>query len=301
MTRTEHHGWHPAIGVGVTATFGAVARAVSTNRGLMNDPFAEPLVRAAGVEYLGRLVDDDRYADDDGDDPVTIRLIEILAAHTRFVDEFLAEAARAGLRQVVILESALDTRPYRLWWPHGTTVYEVDRPEVLDFKSEVLRGLGARPSANRCAVGVDLDQDWPAALRRIGFDAAEPTVWIAEQLLVGYLTPDGQDRLLDDVMAVSAPGSRFAADHLPTWTPSQQQAERSFVDRWRQHGLEVDLACVTHPGEYHYVPDYFADNGWETVERSVAELFAALGLAEPRRGGPDDLALMSVYVTANKI
>ena len=126
---------------------------------------------------------------------------------------------RAGIRQVVILASGLDTRPYRLWWPPGTTVYEIDQPEVVDFKTEVLRGLGAELTANRRAVGIDLRQDWPAALRRVGFDAAQPTVWIAEGLLVGYLPPDAQNRLLQDVTAVSATGSRFAADHMPTWTP----------------------------------------------------------------------------------
>ena len=95
-----------------------------------------------------------------------------------------------GIRQAVILASGLDTRPYRLWWPPGTTVYEIDQPEVLDFKTGVLRGLGAKLSANRCAVGVDLRQDWLAALRRVGFDDTAPTVWIVEQLLVGYLPPE---------------------------------------------------------------------------------------------------------------
>jgi len=298
MARADHHGWHPAIGIGVSATFGAVARAVSTNRGLMSDPFAEPLVRAAGVEYFRRVVDNDRYAADDGDDPVTTGFIDLLATHTRFLDEFVAEAGRAGLRQVVILGSALDTRPYRLWWPHRTTVFEIDRPEVLDFKSAVLRALGARPSTNRCAVGIDLGQDWPAALRRVGFDADAPTVWIAEQLLVGYLTPAEQDRLLHAVTLLSAPGSRLAADHLPIWTPLQPAVERAFVDHWRQYGLDVDLACVTYPGEYRYVPEYLADDGWETVERDAAELFAALGPAELPRGGRGGMA---AYVTATRV
>src|SRR6201997_5427531 len=156
MARADSDSWDPTTGVGVTATFGALARAVATNKGLMTDPFAEPFVRAVGVEHFIRVVDDLRFAADDGDNPVMIGLIEILAVHTRFLDEFLAAAGRAGIRQVVLLGSGLDTRPYRLWWPRGTTVYEIDRPEVLDFKSEVLRGLQARPAAHRRAIGVDL-------------------------------------------------------------------------------------------------------------------------------------------------
>ncbi|ETB45817.1 SAM-dependent methyltransferase, partial [Mycobacterium avium 10-5560] len=206
--------------VGVTATLGAAARAVATRQGLLNDPYAEPLLGAVGIDYLTRAIADHTFAADEspvGDDPAVTSLLDALAAHTRFVDEFLAEAGRAGIRQVVILASGLDTRPYRLWWPRGTTVYEIDRPRVLDFKAGVLRGLDARLATNRCAVGIDLRDDWPAALRRVGFDAAQPTAWVAEQLLVGYLKPAEQNRLLRRLTAASAAGSRLAADHLPTW------------------------------------------------------------------------------------
>lgn len=279
----------------VTATFGAAARAVATNKGLLNDPFAEQLVRAAAVEHLIRVIDDDRFAADDGNKP---RFLDVCAAHTRFVDEFLAEAGRAGLRQVVILASGLDTRAYRLWWPHGTTVYEIERPEVLDFKSETLRGLGAELTASRCAVGVGLRQDWPAALRRVGFDAAAPTVWIAEQLLIGYLTPGVQDRVLQGVTALSGAGSRFVADHMPTWTPLQLEAEQSFVNGWRRHGLDVDLASLTHPGQYHYVPKYLAARGWETVQRDVTELLGAVGVFGWRPVGAD---FVPEYLTATRV
>ena len=292
--------WDPASGAGVTATFGALARAVATNKGLMNDAFAEPLVRAAGVDYFVRVITDDLFSNDHGGDPVMTGLIDILAAHTRFVDDFLADAGRAGIRQVVILGSGLDTRPYRLWWPPGTTVYEIDRPQVLDFKSGLLRALGAKLAANRCAVGIDLRQDWLAALRRVGFDAAEPTIWVAEQLLVGYLPPHAQNRLLRDVTTASAAGSRFAADHMPTWTPMQVAAAHAFVDGWRHHGLDIDLASLTYSGQYRYVPEYLAAHGWETVERNVVDLLTGMGLAELWRGGPDDLAVTPGFVTASR-
>jgi methyltransferase (TIGR00027 family) len=292
-------GWDPASGAGVNAAFGAVVRAVATNRGLMNDPFAGPLVRAVGADYFTRVVSDDLFSDGDGDDPVMAGLIDVLAAYTRFVDEFLADAGRAGIRQVVILGSGLDARPYRLWWPPGTTVYEIDRPQLLDFKCEQLRGLGAELAANRCAVGADLHRDWLAALQRVGFDDAQPTVWIAEQLLVGYLPPDAQNRLLQEVTASSAAGSRFAADHTPTWTRSQVEAGRAFVEGWRRHGIDIDLASLTYPGEYRYVPEYLAANGWQTVERNVADVLTGMGLAELWRGGPDDLAFVPGFVTAS--
>ncbi|MCV7378498.1 SAM-dependent methyltransferase [Mycobacterium alsense] len=298
MARADENGWDPASSEGVNAAFGAVVRAVATNKGLIDDPFAEPLVRAVGAEYFIRVVGDDLFSADDGADPVMTGLIDVLAAYTRFVDEFLADAGRAGIRQVVLLGSGLDTRPYRLWWAPGTTVYEIDRPQLLDFKSELLRGLGAGVAANRCAVGADLRLDWLAALRRVGFDAAQPTVWVAEQLLVGYLPPDAQNRLLQEATSVSAPGSRFAADHMPTWTPMHVEAGRAFVDRWRSHGLDIDLASLTYPGEYRYVPEDLASQGWRTVERNVADVCAGMGLPELWRGGPDGLAVVPGFVTA---
>src|ERR1700709_1264326 len=100
MARTDDDTWGPDSGVGMTATFGAVACALATNKGLIEDPFAEHPVRAAGVQYFTRMVDDQRYADDGGDNAVMSELITLLAAHTRFLDEFLAAAGRAGIRQV---------------------------------------------------------------------------------------------------------------------------------------------------------------------------------------------------------
>ena len=287
--------------VAVTATFGAAARAVATAKGLLNDPFAEPLLCAVGIGFLTRAIKDHVFAEGDGDDPAMTALMDALAAHTRFVDEFLADAARAGIRQVVILASGLDTRPYRLWWPRGTTVYEVDQPHVLDFKAEVLRGLNAELATRRCAIGTDLGQDWPAALRRVGFDAAAPTAWVAEQLLVGYLPPGEQNRVLDAITAASAAGSRFTADHMPTWNPLQLGAERAFVEGWRQRGLDVDLASLTYPGEYHYVPDYLAANGWEAAGLGITELLGAMGLGRRRRTGSGDAEFIPEYITATRV
>ncbi|CPR11630.1 methyltransferase, putative, family protein [Mycobacterium bohemicum DSM 44277] len=254
------------------ATFGAVARAVASGKGRMDDPFAEPLVRAAGEKRFVGLINDERFAADEGANPVTGGLVDIVAAHTTFVDGFLADAGRAGVRQVVILGAGLDARAYRLWWPRGSTVYELDRPEVLDFKAGVLRGLGATLTVSRCAIGVDLRRDWPAALLRSGFDRAAPTAWVAEQLLVGHLPADAQHRLLTGVTRLSAAGSRFAADHMPGLAPGHPDADS--------------------------VPGQLRGQRWEVVERNVVDLLTVMGLRELWGGGSDDAALVPRYVTA---
>ncbi|CAM2742363.1 class I SAM-dependent methyltransferase [Mycobacterium intermedium] len=297
--RREGDTWDPATGVGVTATFGAAVRAVATSRGLMHDPYADPLVRAAGVEYFTQVIDGKTLGFDES--PDAEKLMEILVLHAQFLDNYLADAGRAGIRQVVLLASGLDTRPYRLWWPAGTTVYEIDQPDVVDFKNAVLREVGAKLTAHRRAIGVDLRQDWLAALRRVGFDTTQPTVWVAENLFVGYLPSDAQNRLLQSVTTVSAAGSRLAADHMPTWTAVQLDAGRTFVDGWRRVGLNVDLAALTYQGEYRDVPEYLADHGWETVDRDIAELRATLGIPARKPVPPRDLAVSPRYVTAVRV
>lgn len=299
MRRTDGDTWDPATGVGMTATFGAVARAVGTNKGLLNDPFAEALVRAAGVAYFVQLIEDEQYAADGGNDPVMSGMLNILAVHGRFLDEFLTSAARAGIRQVVNLGSGLDTRAFRLWWPPGTTVYEVDQPGVTEFKARVLRECGGKLTTHRRSVGVDLRDDWMPALRRLGFDPDQRTVWIAENLLLGYLPPSAQDRLLHEVTLASAAGSWFAADHLP-WTSLQLQEGKAFIESWREHGIDADLGTFTYTAEYGSIPENLAAQGWQTTDRSLVDLLAVLGLSGRRRMNERDLAKAPRYLTATR-
>ncbi|OBK17714.1 SAM-dependent methyltransferase [Mycobacterium asiaticum] len=296
MVREDGDTWDQATGVGITATFSAVARAVATQKGLINDPFAEPLVRAAGIEYFSRLIEDQQYATDGGDNPMVSGMINVLAVHGRFLDDFLSSAAQSGIRQVVNLGAGLDTRAFRLWWPSGTTVYELDQPRVVDFRDHVLRGLGAKLTTNRCVVGVDLRDDWFSALQRVGFDPTERAVWVAENLFVGYLPPDAQDRLLRQVSSASVAGSWFAADHLP-WTPAQLQEGHAFFDGWRRGGLDIDLAKITYAAEFRSVSEYLAAHGWLTTDRTLVDLRTAIGLG--RRGVTShDLSVTPRYVTA---
>ena len=172
--------------MGATATAVAARRALASKgpNPLIDDPFAEPLVNAVGVDAFIRMMNGEIELAEDDPAFTPQRLSEGMAVRTRFFDSFFPDAADAGLRQAVILASGLDTRAYRLPWPAGTVVYEVDQPRVIEFKTRTLADLGATPTADRRAVGVDLRDDWPAALRDNGFDPTAPTAWSAEGLLV---------------------------------------------------------------------------------------------------------------------
>ncbi len=208
--------WDLASSVGTTATMVAAARAVASREDdpLFDDPYAAPLVRAVGLDFFTPLVDGEVELPDDGDPGGPAFIATSIAVRTRFFDDFFVDAGAAGIRQAVILASGLDSRAYRLPWPDGTVVYEIDQPQVIEFKTTTMTSIGASPAAEHRTVGIDLREDWPNALRDSGFDANQPTAWSAEGLLV-YLPPEAQDRLFDDIAALSAPGSRLATEYHP--------------------------------------------------------------------------------------
>jgi methyltransferase (TIGR00027 family) len=287
MARSNTDSWDLASSVGATATMVAAARALATKDAdpIINDPFAAPLVRAVGIDFFTRVVDGqvdltpEGTAGDDG----TIELqteTDSLAVRTRFFDEFFIDAAAAGIGQAVILAAGLDARAYRLDWPAGSVVYEVDQPQVVAFKTETMARLGAEPTALRRTVSVDLRDDWPAALRDSGFDDTKPSAWSAEGLLM-YLPPEAQDRLFDHVTALSAPGSQLATEYHPDTDSTMAERGRAMNDHWASLGCDVDLSGLFYEGERNNVADYLGERGWQVNARNRRELFGEYGRVFP--------------------
>ncbi|WAJ46339.1 class I SAM-dependent methyltransferase [Mycobacterium sp. Aquia_216] len=285
MPRTDDDSWDLASGVGVTATIVAAGRAMATRdpRGLVNDPFAEPLVRAVGLDFFTKMMDGelDLAAIADVSPTVAQAMVDGNAVRTRYFDEYFGNATEGGIRQVAILASGLDARAYRLPWPTGTVVYEIDQPQVLEFKTTTLANLGAEPSATRRAVPIDLRADWLTPLQAAGFDPAAPTAWLAEGLLI-YLKPEAQDRLFDNITALSAPGSRVATEFVCSIVDFDAERARTISDPFRDNGVDVDLASLIYAGQRNHVLDYLAALGWQLEGVPLTELF--------RRSGIDVLA-----------
>ncbi|MEV3903655.1 class I SAM-dependent methyltransferase [Mycobacterium sp. NPDC050551] len=245
--RTHDDTWDITTSVGTTAVMVAAARAGETVRdnALIRDPFARVLVDAAGSGVWSAMLDGD-FAEKVGEVDAEAAAIfthmgSYQAVRTHFFDRFFAEASAAGVRQVVILASGLDSRAYRLDWPAGTTVYEIDQPKVLEFKADTLARHGVQPSATRREVPIDLRFDWPAALRDGGFDPAQPTAWLAEGLLM-YLPADAQDRLFEQVTALSAVGSRIAAETAGVSSEDRREEMRARFERIAEKfGMEETL------------------------------------------------------------
>ena len=288
MARSNDDSWDLASSVGATATMVAAGRAIATRdpRGLINDPFAEPLVRAVGIDFFTKMIDGelDITEIDPESAPRVQANIDEVALRTKYFDEYFSRATDIGIRQAVILASGLDSRAYRLPWPDATTVYELDQPDVIEFKTSTLAGMGAVPTAQRRTVSIDLRDDWPAALRAAGFQDGSPTAWLAEGLLI-YLPPEAQDRLFDNITALSAPGSTIATEYVPGLRNFDPEKARQATDSFREHGVDIDMPSLIFHGERSHVIDYLKSKGWQMSSTPRGELFVRNGLVVP---APDD-------------
>ncbi|GAY18865.1 class I SAM-dependent methyltransferase [Mycobacterium sp. shizuoka-1] len=306
--RTDDDTWDIATSVGSTAVLVAAARASETDRPdpLIRDPYARMLVEGAGTGMWESFLDDslaDRLADVDPEAVAMFtHMLNYQAVRTHFFDAFFTDAAAAGIRQIVILASGLDSRAYRLDWPAGTHVYEIDQPLVLDYKAAKLAEHGVHPVAERHEVPVDLRQDWPAALAERGFDPSQPTAWLAEGLLM-YLPADAQDRLFELVTELSAPGSRVSAETVGHHSEERRQQARERFEKFAdQLGIErtIDMQNLTYNDpDRADVTDWLNAHGWHaTGERSTDAMRRLDRWVEVPMSDDDDA--FSTFVVAQK-
>jgi methyltransferase (TIGR00027 family) len=298
MARTDNDTWDLASSVGSTATMVAAQRALANREGLIDDPFAEPLVRAVGVDFFIRALDGEIELEEVDPDFNMRRAAEGMTVRTRWFDKLFTDAAAAGVRQAVILAAGLDARAYRLDWSDGTIVYELDQPEVIEFKTKTLSGLGAQPKAERHTIAIDLRNDWPKALLDNGFDPTQPTAWIAEGLLI-YLPPEAQDLLFDRINDLSAPGSRVATEHIPDVSMFSDERSERIAERLKKYGHDIEMKDLIYHGERSHVIEYLTAHGWDVSAQTKREANAANGFEFPENETIGFFADLS-YVSAVK-
>jgi len=289
--RAEGDSWEITESVGATALAVAAFRAVATGATdpLIRDPFAYLLASSAGPGWARLASPGLEWIDDEQWRRAHLVVCDYQAVRTHFFDEYFQAAVGAGIRQVVILAAGLDARAYRLDWPAGTTVYEIDLPEVLKYKTDTLESAGVVPKATRHPVPVDLRGDWPAALLAAGFDRTQPTAWLAEGLLP-YLPAEAEDRLFEMLTALSAPGSQISVEAFSVGPGDNERHKVARRARWaktRQRlGLEIDAETLTYQeADRADAAQLLTQHGWQVHAVTNADEMARLG-----RPIPHDLA-----------
>src|SRR5215469_2336181 len=238
-----------------TARWAAAQRAKESERSdrLFFDPFAGILAGAEGLAAL-RLSEQHNPRHEETANYISIRI--------RFFDDIAQEGAAQGLRQVVMPAAGMDARAYRLPWPDGTSIYEVDHPELFDIKEKLLTGQSLTPKSKRVLIGTDLRQDWARLLVDSGFAPSEPSIWLIEGLFY-YLDEPAVNHVLKEVSGLAAPRSLLVTDLVSQsllTSPWMQQVLKAMEERgmgWRfgtddpvglfaVHGWD---AVITDPGE----------------------------------------------------
>ncbi len=285
--RTDDDDWDITTSVGATALFVATARALEAKKPdpLAVDPFAEVFCRAVGGNVAdvldGKVPEHQLKTPDWG-----AHFVNFQGARTRYFDDYFRRAADAGVRQVVILAAGLDSRAYRLPWPDETTIFELDRPRVLDFKRDVLAEQGAKPNAGRREVAIDLREDWPQALRDNGFDVALPSAWIAEGLLF-YLPADAEEQLLTGIDALASTGSHVAVEDSAPMSTEELEAGVKEEREARAKGDERLFFQLVYNERHAPADQWFGEHGWTAVATPLADYLPEVGRPVP---GPDSEA-----------
>ena len=236
--------------VASTGLLVAAIRAKESTRDdrLFTDPFADKLAGDTGRHLLAAAL---AATGDRSTTQIVVR--------TRFFDDALLRAVDIAT-QVVILAAGMDARAYRLPWPDGTALYELDQPAVIAAKADLL--AADRPRCRRIAVGADLADDWAAALQSEGFDSQTPTVWLIEGLLQ-YLDEPAVRTLFERVNTLSAAGSVLLYDVVgKTLLESPMMAE--VVQSMAERGSPW-LFGTDEPGELA------ERHGWTAVTTDIAQ------------------------------
>ena len=291
--RSDDDQWDIVSSVGYTALLVAGWRALHamSPRPLVRDEYAKAFIAASQDPYLVGLLANPGTSEDETAFP------RLYGVQTRFFDDFFASAGDAGIRQAVIVAAGLDSRAYRLKWPHGTTVFEVDLPKVLQFKARVLGEQGAAPKSRRIEVAADLRTDWPTPLKAAAFDPQRPSAWSVEGVLP-YLTDDAQTTLFTRITELCALGSRVAVGALGSRLDREQLAALEADHPGVSMAGDVDFSALTY--ERRTDPaEWLAARGWDVEPvRNTLELQARYGMTPPEVDAKIDGFMQSQYITA---
>ena len=220
---------------------------------LIFDPLAPAL---SGQEGMAALQLSEKY------NPRHEDTANYIALRTRFFDDVAQGDGTVGIRQIVLPAAGMDARAYRISWPDGTTLYEIDHPELLAAKEEILQAQPRAPKCRRITIDADLTQDWVHRLVDSGFNSNERSTWLIEGLFY-YLDESAVNRILVDVSRLAAPGSVLVTDLV---------SRSLLTSPWMQQGLK---AMEEQGMGWRFGTDdplgLFAVHGWDVAIKNPDE------------------------------
>ncbi|HEY4036910.1 MAG TPA: SAM-dependent methyltransferase [Ktedonobacteraceae bacterium] len=238
-----------------TACWTAAMRANESDHvdSLFHDPWANLLAGQVGRDWVDHISTKLGRAHEIG-----------LVVRTKFFDDFLLRATTEHLvRQVVTVAAGMDTRGFRLAWPAQTRLFELDQPELLAHKEQLLSSVGAFPTCWRQTIGVDLRDSWSDTLCQAGFDPLQHSVWLLEGVLP-YLPEPSVLHLLDVVTTLSASGSWLGFNVV-----NHEALTSPWARPWIEFLKKLDAPWLSTMDEPEIV---LAERGWTaTVVQSGEE------------------------------
>ena len=169
-----------------TALWVAVHRALETERpdAVFRDPYARRLAGERGEEIVGALRDARRHE-------------WVWTARTYLFDQYISEQVAQGTDMVINLAAGLDSRPYRMNLPSSLHWVEVDLPELMAYKEDILRNERPRCPLERISLDLRDLEARRALFTRLGHESKKAMI-VTEGLLI-YLTPQQVSELACDL------------------------------------------------------------------------------------------------------
>ena len=99
--------------------------------------------------------------------------------------------------------------------------------------------------------------------------------------MLGYLPPEAQDRLFDNITTLSFSGSRLGTGYVPDIRGRIAERGKEISERWRRLGLDLNWADLVYDGERNDAVQYLTERGWQTTVHTTPELYADNGFDFP--------------------
>ena len=198
------------------------------------------------------------------ENPEVAGIVRLMMARTRFFDERLLRAVKAGVRQVVILGAGFDSRAYRFRELLGEVkFFELDTPETQEYKKQRMTEVLGAPPPNLIYAPIDFRTDsLDAVLERAGVMRGTPAFFSWEGVSM-YIPEESVRTTLLSLASYGAAGTTLVMDYttqesIQALMDTRQAPQSRFAGTWG----EPWLFGIPDGGEQ----DFFAQVGFDVVE-----------------------------------